>query len=147
MTSGIDSDLLSDLGSRPTEAVALFELDIAGTTRKYSETWAAASTGLYEGYIIDSGEITRSVSDDNFQLPRDQARVKIFDENRALLKPYPHPGKPAHLHAKLVHAPLDFGGVPFLLAAGHRVLPEAGLRQLFQELAVPIHERSENSFR
>lgn len=86
MTSGIDSDLLSDLGSRPTKTLALFEFDIAGTTRKYAETWAAASTGLYEGYVVDSGEITRSVSDENFQLPRDQARARIFDKDRALEK-------------------------------------------------------------
>jgi hypothetical protein len=86
MTSGIDSDLLADLGSRPNEALALFEFDIAGTTRKYAETWAASSTGLYEGYVIEAGQITRSVSDSNYQLPRDQASVTIFDEDRALEK-------------------------------------------------------------
>ena len=85
MTSGIDSDLLSDLGSRPTNALAVVELDIAGTARKFAEAWAASSTGLYEGYLVaESGEISRSVSDDSFQLPRDQARVRVRDPGRVL---------------------------------------------------------------
>ena len=86
MTSGIDSDLLTDLGSRPTNAIAVFELSIGGTTRKYAETWAASSTGLYEGYVIESGEITRAVSDNSFRLPRDQASVVVRDDTSKTLE-------------------------------------------------------------
>ncbi len=83
MGSGIDTDLLADLRARPTNALVLAELDIGNTTQKLSEGWAAASTGLYEGDIVRAGELTRSVSDSNFRLPRDQASIVINDRDRA----------------------------------------------------------------
>lgn len=86
MSSIIDADLLADLKSRPTNAVALFEFDLAGTTYKRAQAWAASSTGLYEGYVVDSGQITRAVSDDSFKLPRDSARVTVQDDSSRSLE-------------------------------------------------------------
>ncbi len=84
MTSGIDSDLLSDLGSRPTNALAVFRLTINGTEYRYAEAWAAASDGLYEGYALTPGEVVHNLSDDSFRLPRDSASLQVIDPDGTL---------------------------------------------------------------
>jgi len=82
----MSTDLLADVKKRPSKTISLFELDLASTTRGYSEAWAAASNRLYEGLVINSGRITRGVSDSNFNLPSDSARFQIYDKDRDLEK-------------------------------------------------------------
>lgn len=87
MTSGIDADLLTELNSRPINNLILLELDLeSGSTRRYSEAWAAASAGLYEGRVVESGVIDRAVSDSGFNLPDDRAQVTIRDDNARTLE-------------------------------------------------------------
>jgi len=77
----IDADLLAELKARPNNNMVVFELDLkTGTTYKYSEAWAAASAGMYEGRVVQSGSIERSVSDSGFNLPDDSATVTIHDD-------------------------------------------------------------------
>lgn len=83
--AAVDADLLADFKGRPTKTIVLAELDLP-TTRGYSEAWAAASARLYEGLLVRGGQITRSVSDSSYNLPRDTARVQIWDKDRDLEK-------------------------------------------------------------
>ena len=86
-SSGINLDLLAELKSRPINNFFVFELDLEpSVTRRYSEAWAAASAGLYEGRVIEAGDITREVSDSGFNLPDDQASVTIHDDKDRTLE-------------------------------------------------------------
>ena len=85
-SSGIDTDLLGDLGLQPTNALEVLELDLPGTNIRRAVTWASSSTAPYDKGIVKAMTINRSSSDESFNLPRDTSTVTVEDDANSTLE-------------------------------------------------------------